>query len=402
MSRPAPSTAADAAGAAIDDALLERVRRSLAATAQAPTPARVAAALRAVGAVLGDATVLEITDRLRADISGIGPLDALIRAPGVTDVLVNAPGEVWVDRGHGLTRASVRFRDEAEVRALARRLAASAGRRLDDAVPFVDARLAGGVRLHAVLPPIAPDGTLVSLRIPALRPFVLDDLVRSATVAPGLEPWLRAIVEFRLAFLVSGGTGAGKTTVLAALLAAADPGERIILVEDSGELRPSHAHVLRLEARAPNVEGVGRVGLDDLVRQALRMRPDRLVVGEVRGAEIIDLLAALNTGHEGGCGTIHANSADDVPARMEALGIAAGLPRDAVAAQAVSAIDVVLHLVRDAHGRRRVSQLRVLVPSAGGGMRMEPAFDVDEAGVIVEGGGADVLRDALGARGWSS
>lgn len=402
MSRPAPFTAADAAGAVIDDSLLDQVRRSLAATAQAPTPARVAAALRAVGAVLGDATVLEITDRLRADISGVGPLDALIRTAGVTDVLVNAPGEVWVDRGHGLTRASVRFRDEAEVRALAQRLAASAGRRLDDAVPFVDARLAGGVRLHAVLPPIAPEGTLVSLRIPALRPLALDDLVRCATVAPGLEPWLRAIVEFRLAFLVSGGTGAGKTTVLAALLAEADSGERIIVVEDSGELRPSHPHVLRLEARAPNVEGVGRVGLDDLVRQALRMRPDRLVVGEVRGAEIVDLLAALNTGHEGGCGTIHANSADDVPARMEALGIAAGLPRDAVAAQAGSAIDVVLHLVRDADGRRRVSQLRVLVASAGGGIRTEPAFDVDEAGAIVEGGGADVLRDALGARGWTT
>ncbi|SEF12839.1 TadA family conjugal transfer-associated ATPase [Jiangella alba] len=397
-----------------DETLLDRIRGTLAQAAEAPTPARVAALLRSEGAVLGDAAVLEVTEALRAEIIGAGPLDPLLRRPGVTDVLVNAPDEVWIDDGDGLRRELVRFRDETAVRRLAVRLAASAGRRLDDAVPYVDARLAGGVRLHAVVPPVAPDGTVISLRVPSGRALSLGDLVAAGTVPSALEPWLTALVRARLAFLITGRTGCGKTTVLEALLGVCDPRERIVLVEDAGELRPDHPHVVRLEARVANVEGAGRIGLDVLVRQALRMRPDRIVVGEVRGAEVVDLLAALNTGHEGGCGTLHANSTADVPARLEALGLAAGLGRAAVHAQARAALDAVVHLVRDDDGRRRVVQVDVVGDGAvdvvgggggsdgrvGGGLATAAAFRVGGDGVVARGPGFGVLADLLARRGW--
>ncbi|HMG32252.1 MAG TPA: TadA family conjugal transfer-associated ATPase [Jiangellaceae bacterium] len=382
----------------LDVRLLERVRASLAVEPGAPTPARVAAALRSAGSVLGDAAVLQVTELLRAEISGAGPLDALLREPGVTDVLVNAPDDIWVDRGNGLERSAIRLRDEAAVRELAQRLAASAGRRLDDAVPFVDARLHGGVRLHAVLPPVSPAGTVVSFRVPAARTFGLDDLVACGSVPVAMAPTLVAVVRYRLAFLVTGGTGSGKTSVLGALLGLADPHDRLVLVEDSGELRPAHPHVVRLEARPPNVDGAGRVGLDDLVRHALRMRPDRLVVGEVRGAEVVDLLAALNTGHDGGCGTLHANSAADVPARLEALGVAAGLRRDAVHAQAAAALDLVVHLVRDGSGRRRVAGLDLLSCTAAGRLVTVPALRADADGDVRRGPGAAGLDTMLSDR----
>lgn len=391
-----------------DETLLDRIRSTLAQAAEALTPAKVAALLRSEGAVLGDAAVLEVTEALRAEITGAGPLDPLLRRPGVTDVLVNAPDEVWIDDGDGLRRESVRFRDELAVRRLAVRLAASAGRRLDDAVPYVDARLAGGIRLHAVVPPIAPDGTVISLRVPSGRALGLADLVAAGTVPGALEPWLTALVRARLAFLVTGRTGCGKTTVLEALLGVCDPGERIVLVEDAGELRPDHPHVVRLEARAANVEGAGRIGLDVLVRQALRMRPDRIVVGEVRGAEVVDLLAALNTGHEGGCGTLHANSTADVPARLEALGLAAGLGRAAVHAQARAALDAVIHLVRADDGRRRIVQIDAVLgdgaagaaSASGGGLETAAAFRVDGAGALSRGPGFGALAELLAVRGW--
>ncbi|NDL57763.1 TadA family conjugal transfer-associated ATPase [Phytoactinopolyspora mesophila] len=385
----------------VDDALLEQVRAKLATTTEAMTPARVAAALRATGATLGDAAVLEVTDTLRAEISGAGPLEPLLRTDGVTDVLVNGTAGTWVDRGDGPERVPVRFRDEASVRRLAQRLAATAGRRLDEAAPFVDARLPSGVRLHAVLPPIAPDGPLISLRVPARRAFGIEELVHSGSVPTELVPWLEAIVGARLAFLVTGGTGTGKTTVLQALLALADIRERIVVVEDSGELRPEHPHVIRLECRTANVEGAGQVGLDDLVRQALRMRPDRIVIGEVRGSEMVSLLAALNTGHEGGCGTLHANSADDVAVRLEALGIAAGLRRDAVHAQAGAALDAVVHVARDRAGHRRVSEVDVLSRSRSGWVETHRAFTVDPDGVASSGPGHAELQRRLAVRGWS-
>ncbi|WP_344523776.1 TadA family conjugal transfer-associated ATPase [Streptomyces albiaxialis] len=340
--------------------LLDAVRRSLAETGGEPTPARVAAALRAQGRLLGDSAVLGVVEALRSELVGAGPLEALLADPEVTDVLVTRPDEVWVDRGRGLERTSVRFPDAGAVRRLAQRLATSAGRRLDDARPWVDARLPDGTRLHAVLPPVAVGSTCLSLRAVRPRAFSLDELVAAGTVPPGGERLLRAVLDARLSYVISGGTGSGKTTLLSTLLGLVGPEERIVLAEDSAELRPDHPHVVRLESRPANQEGVGRVELRDLVRQALRMRPDRLVVGEVRGAEVTDLLAALNTGHEGGSGTVHANAAADVPARLEALGTTAGLDRAALHSQLAAALDVVVHLVRDRRGRRRIAEIHVL------------------------------------------
>lgn len=281
--------------------LLDGVRQWLAESGSEPTPARVAQALREQGRVLGDAEVLGAAERLRSELVGSGPLEPLLADPAVTDVLVSAPDRVWVDRGGGLELTAVSFPDAAAVRRLAQRLAAVAGRRLDDARPWVDARLPDGTRLHAVLPPVAVGSTCLSLRVVRPRAFTLDELVAAGTVPPGGDRVLRALLDARLSFLISGGTGSGKTTLLSALLGLVGPGERIVLAEDSAELRPDHPHVVRLEGRPANQEGVGLVSLQDLVRQALRMRPDRLVVGEVRGPEVVSLLAALNTGHEGGC-----------------------------------------------------------------------------------------------------
>jgi pilus assembly protein CpaF len=311
---------------------------------------------------------------------GAGPLEPLLAAPDVTDVLVNGPEEVWVDRGAGLERADVRFADAAAVRRLAQRLATAAGRRLDDARPWVDARLPDGTRLHAVLSPVAIGGPCLSLRVVRTRAFTLEELIAAGSMDTGTARLLRVVLDARLSFVVSGGTGSGKTTLLSCLLGLVDPDERIVLAEDSAELRPRHPHVVRLETRPANQEGIGQVTLRDLVRQALRMRPDRLVVGEVRGPEVLDLLAALNTGHEGGCGTVHANAASDVPARLEALGSTAGLDRAALHSQLAAALSVVVHLVRDRSGRRRVAEIHVLERGRDGLVTTLPALAGTERG----------------------
>lgn len=374
--------------------LLERVRDRVAGSGQPLDPVQVARALGQEGRPVGDTEVLEVLDLLRRDVLGAGPLEPLLRRPGVTDVLVNGPDQVYVDVGDGLEPAGVSFPDDAAVRRLAQRLAASAGRRLDDATPYVDLRLPDGTRFHAVLAPLSRPGTLLSLRVPRDRVFDLDELVASGTVCAEGADLLRRIVQQRLAFLVTGGTGSGKTTLLAALLSLVDPSHRLVIVEDASELRPHHPHVVGLEARPANVEGAGAVPLQVLVRQALRMRPDRLVVGEVRGAEISDLLAAMNTGHEGGCGTLHANSCADVPARVEALAMAAGMPRAAAHSQLASALDVVVHVTRTG-GRRRVEEVAVLTRGSDGHVVATPAVTFGADGSIRTHEGADRLAELL-------
>ena len=384
---------------AVVPAVLDDVRRRLASSSGDLTPHRVAEALRASGAPVGDATVLAVHDLLRQDIHGAGPLEPLLQLPGVTDVLVNGPAEVWLDRGEGLELTTVRFPDDAAVRRLAQRLAASGGRRLDDATPHADVRLPDGTRFHAVLAPVARPGTVISLRVARRGAWALEELIDAGAVPPQGAVLLQEVMSARCAFLVTGGTGSGKTSVLSALLSLVDRGERIVLVEDASELRPEHPHVVALEARPPNIEGVGEITLRTLVRQALRMRPDRLVVGEVRGAEVVDLLAALNTGHAGGCGTLHANSAADVPARIEALALAAGLPRDAAHSQLAAALDVVIHLGRDADGRRRVRELAVPDRGASGLVALHTAvtFDSDR---VVRGPAAGRLAERLETPAW--
>jgi pilus assembly protein CpaF len=368
--------------------VLDRVRSRLLAAGLAPTTTEVARALREDGLLLGGDALLAEAERLQAELSGSGPLEPLLRMPGVTDVLVTAPDEVWVDRGAGVERVDVRFRDDSAVRRLAQRLAASCGRRLDDAVPYVDGRLADGTRLHAVLAPVSVGGTCLSLRVPRRRSFSLDELVAAGSMPSDLAPWLLAVIRARLAVVVSGGTGTGKTTWVSMLLAHCDPRDRVVVVEDSAELVPDHPHVVRLESRPPNIEGAGAITLRDLVRQSLRMRPDRVVVGEVRGAEVVDMLAAFNTGHEGGLTTVHANSAADVPARLEALALTGGLDRAAAHAQMAAGLDVVLHLERGRDGVRRWSSLSIarregevtvlddaLARGADGSLVLGPALD---------------------------
>lgn len=350
---------------AVSEQTLDQVRAHLALAGAEPTPARVAEALRYDGRVVGDATVLDVVETLRDDVFGAGVLEPLLRDPAVTDVVVNGARSVFVDRGRGLQPADLRFAADDEVRRLAQRLAASAGRRLDDTTPFVDVRLPDGTRLHAVLGPVASPGTCLSLRVPARRAFTLTELVDAGSMPAEGAELLQAVVDRGLAFLISGGTGTGKTTLLGSLLALVPHHQRLVVVEDSAELRPPHPHLVTMEARPANSEGAGEITLRDLVRQALRMRPDRLVVGETRGAEVVDMLAAMNTGHEGGCGTVHANSASDVPARLEALAVAAGLAREAAAAQMSAAIDLVLHLVRGHDGHRRLQQVAVLERTMG-------------------------------------
>src|SRR4051794_5271834 len=327
--------------------------------------AQLARAVRAGNPLAGSDGVLATTRRVSRQLFGAGVLDAALAMPGVSDVVVNGPGVVWVDCGEGLQDSGVRVESERELRALAHRLVAAAGRRLDDACPYADARMADGTRVHVVLPPIAPQGTTISLRVPPARTFSLDDLVAAGSLAPAGCELLRALVAARVSFVVTGGTGTGKTTVLSTLLSEVNPQHRLLLVEDSAELRPRHPHVVRLEARPANAEGAGAVTLADLVRQALRMRPDRLVVGEVRGPEVGDLLAALNTGHEGGCATVHANRPEDVPARFEALAAVAGLSRATTHAQLVAGLQAVVHLRRRDGGLRVVDSLSVL-QSVGG------------------------------------
>src|SRR6478736_881103 len=309
----------------LDQTLLESVRESVMADASPVTPSKVAAAVQASGRLLGTAGALAAVESISAELNGLGPLQPLTRDPAVTDIFVNGPDSVWLDRGRGLEKAPVVFSGEPQIRALAARLVASGGRRLDDGSPCVDVRLDGGYRVHAVLPPISASGTLLSIRIRREQVFTMDELRDGGMFGPLVQCVLERMVERRLSFLVSGATGSGKTTLLSTLLGLCHPGERLVLIEDASELNPVHPHVVSLESRHGNLEGGGAVDLGELVRQALRMRPDRLVVGECRGAEVRELLTAMNTGHSGGGGTIHANSPADVPARLEALGSLADL-----------------------------------------------------------------------------
>ncbi|WP_170315592.1 TadA family conjugal transfer-associated ATPase [Nakamurella deserti] len=387
--RPVPAVSAD---------LVARVQQRLTdhdGGGTQPSAAAVAAAVRAeAGVLVSDAQMLRLIRALQAELVGVGPLAGLLADPATTDVVVNGPDDVRVDRGHGWEPTGVRFTDDEAVQRLARRLAAAAGRRLDDARPFVDAQLVDGTRLHAVLPPIAADGTSLSLRV--LRPaeFDLAELGRRGAFPPVVGDLLRRVVAARLAVLISGGTGTGKTTLLAALLGEVGADERLITVEDAGELRPRHPHVVRLIARTSNVEGAGEIELRNLVRQGLRMRPDRLIVGEVRGAEVVDLLIALNTGHRGGAGTVHANTAADVPARLSALAALGGMSDTALHAQLAGAVQVVIQLERlSAGGRvvRRIAELGVLRTGAEGRVHVVPAHGPDGA----RGPGAAVLDELL-------
>jgi len=372
--------------------MVNQIREDVLAGDVPVTGARLAAAVHASGRLLGSDGGLRAVDRVQADLQGLGPLQALLRIPGLTDILVNGPHEVWVDTGEGLARTEVSFPSEIELQGLAVRLIAAGGRRLDDSCPCADVQLRG-YRVHAVLPPVSTGSTLLSIRVRAADSFALEDLQASGMMDAHCAGTLRNIVGSRLNFLISGATGTGKTTLLSSLLSLCKPDERLVLIEDSAELVPRHPHVIGLQARHTNIERAGSVDLPDLLRQAMRMRPDRLVVGECRGAEVRELLAAMNTGHDGAGGTIHASAASTVPARLAALGALAGMNARALALQAAGALDAVIHLERGSGGRR-VAEIAVLDSPGDGELAALTALDC-RPGNPAPGPGWDKLQMRL-------
>ena len=332
-----------------------------------PLPEAVEELVAARAGLLDEDTRARLVELILREAVGLGPLEELLADPAVEEVMVNGPGRVYVERAGRLERTEVTFSSEQALRDAIERILAPLGRRVDELSPMVDARLEDGSRVNAIVPPLAVDGPSLSIRrFSAARPGP-DELVELGTLTAGLRDELGAAVGARRSILISGGTGSGKTTLLNALSAFVDPSERVITIEDAAELRLRQPHVVRLESRPANVEGRGLVTIRDLLRNALRMRPDRIVIGEVRGAEALDLLMALNTGHEGALSTVHANSPEDALRRIETLALMAGvgLPHDAIREQLGRGIDLVVHLARLGDGSRRVVEVGEVVRAAG-------------------------------------
>jgi len=321
------------------------------------------------------------------EIFGLGPLECLMQDPAISDILVNGPHEVFVERHGRLERAGVIFADERHLMRIIQRIVAKVGRRIDEVSPMVDARLPDGSRVNAIIPPLALDGPKLSIRRFGKHRLKASDLVELGTAPPEMMQFLEAAVRARVSFLISGGTGAGKTTLLNALSAYIPRGERLITIEDSAELMLDHIHVVRLETRDANVEGAGMVTQRDLVRNSLRMRPDRILVGEVRGAEALDMLQAMNTGHEGSLTTIHANDTRDALARLEMMVAMTGLelPIPVVRQYIAAGIRLVVHVTRLQGGARKITRITELVGIEGGTYRLEDVFGYRQTGVDAEG-----------------
>lgn len=378
----------------LDAENIARVRRSLA------RGGRFNEALDTVPHIVSVVAVSEADRQIRHEIFGAGStIGPLLEDPAITDVVVNGPGQVWVDRGAGMEQIVVsdpQLATEEGVRELAVRLAARCGQRLDDASPIVDGTFSSGVRLHALIPPLAAGGTCISLRTHRSRVLTMEELLSSGSIPKELESIVRGLVDEHCNVMISGATGAGKTTFLNTMLSMAAATERIVVIEDSSELAPAHPHVLHLQVRHANVQGAGEVTMSELVRAAMRMRPDRIILGECRGAEVRDVLGALNTGHEGGWATIHANSAVDVPARLVALGALAQMNEQTVAAQASAALDAIIHLAKR-NGQRGIAQISTLVRERGE-LESRIAFTVGDDGTVRAGPQATVLLERLGLR----
>jgi pilus assembly protein CpaF len=349
--------------------LIER-RRSEAAAGRTPVT-ELADEVRDLvadeAALLGDEDRAAVATRIVRDTVGLGPLEDRLADPLVEEVMVNGPGSVYVERGGRIEATAVRFGDEEELRNTIERILAPLGRRIDELSPMVDARLADGSRVNVVIPPLAIDGPALSIRRFGVERPGPGRLIELGTLSPAQSELLESAVAGRSSVLISGGTGSGKTTLLNALSSFIAPAERVVTIEDAAELRLQQPHVVRLESRPAGVEGSGEVTVRDLLRNALRMRPDRIVIGEVRGAEALDLLTALNTGHDGALSTVHANSPVDALGRLETLALMAGvgLPHEAIAEQVQRGIDLVVHLERRRDGARRVVEIAEVVRAAG-------------------------------------
>ena len=352
--------------------------------------------LKAPGKGIGD--VGSALEELDARLNGLGEVLApLLRLPGITDILVNST-RVWVDCGRGVEPIDDGFSSEEEVRALAITMAAICGKRLDDAVPIVDGILPMGGRVHAVIPPLSGEGTIISLRIPARGGLTLEQMRKGASIDDTTQQILSRMLEVRCNVLISGATGSGKTTLLSALLSSISVNERLICIEEMSELHPAHPHVVHLQARQANTQGRGEVSLSELVRAAMRMRPDRIILGECRGGEVRDIMSALNTGHRGSFATIHANTPAEVPARLSALGALVGMSAEATHVQARAAFDLVVHMERSvgSYGNtgRRVAQIGVFGLERGE-LTCSCAYRIDRRGRGSTGPAWEELRRVL-------
>jgi pilus assembly protein CpaF len=320
-----------------------------------------------------------IIQQIGDNILGLGPIEPFIRDPEVTEIMVNGHGAIYVERGGRLYWTEASFLNEDQLRRTIDKIVAKVGRRVDDSSPYVDARLPDGSRVNAIIPPLAVHGSALTIRKFSTDPYTAEDLIQFGTLTPALVELLSACVKGRINMLVSGGTGAGKTTTLNVLSSFVPDNERIITIEDSAELRLQQPHIVSLEYRPPNIEGKGEVTIRDLVRNALRMRPDRIVVGEVRGGECLDMLQAMNTGHDGSISTIHANSPRDVLSRLETMALMAGMDITirAVREQVASAIHLIVHLARLQDGTRRVTQVTEIVGMEGDVITLQDLFLFD-------------------------
>jgi pilus assembly protein CpaF len=339
--------------------------------------------------VMGEAIPLSRADRDRLvmevqhEVFGLGPLETLMKDPEISDILVNTPHHVYVERYGKLEKTEVRFRDDAHLMQIIERIVTRVGRRVDESSPMVDARLSDGSRVNAIIPPLALDGPILSIRRFGAERLTINDLIQFNSLPAQIAEVAAACVKSRLNILVSGGTGAGKTTLLNCLSNYIPVNERIVTIEDSAELKLQQEHVVRLETRPPNIEGQGTVTARDLVRNALRMRPDRIVVGEVRGGEALDMMQAMNTGHDGSISTVHANSARDALSRLETMMLMAGinLPERALREQISSALDVIIQLSRLSDGSRKLVEFTEVTGMEGPTITTQTIFKYEQRGV---------------------
>ena len=367
----------------LDQLNLSALERASDADLRAEIDAIAAEALQEMSIVLNREERARLGQELLDEVKGLGPLEPLLRDDDVNDILVNGPGQVFVERAGRLSLSDVTFRDERHLLRIIDKIVSAVGRRVDESNPYVDARLKDGSRFNAMVPPIAVDGSLVSIRKFKKEKLGVDDLVRFGAFTEDMAAYLEAAVACRLNVIVSGGTGSGKTTTLNALSSFIGDSERILTIEDTAELQLQQTHVGRMESRPPNVEGRGAVTQRDCLRNALRMRPDRIIVGETRGEEVIDMLQAMNTGHDGSMTTIHANSARDAVSRLENMIAMAGIemPIKAVRAQIASAVNLVVQASRLQDGSRRMTSITEITGMEGDVITMQEIFRYQRTGL---------------------